>query len=378
MSNYPETVYWLTLIQKSGLKLNILKPIILRWCLTDRRSLADLFTLSPLELTTTFGLTDANAEAILAAAPQFPAMAGTLAQWQSQGIETLIRTDARYPKRLTRALSLAKQPLVLWAKGDIRLLNRPAVTIMGQDSPDPTQTAFITELITTLEAAEVGLISGYSRGLDRSTYELITATAAGFAVIMLPMGLAAFAQTTTRLDASVQAGQTLLVSPFPPETTYNEKLAEARNLLIDHLALALLIPDSDEESQARGMAALERGLPVLVKSDTANNRDLLGKEALLLTDPGEVIEWVQQMMVDEVLLEDDDAPESVFEAQVAAPLAATAPAEPELSTEDYSLRAEEIPPIDSAEALELLSLGGEIPPILRDRLLKAKDKDNTD
>jgi predicted Rossmann fold nucleotide-binding protein DprA/Smf involved in DNA uptake len=372
MSDYPEAVYWLTLIQKSGLKLNILKPIITRWCLTDRRTLAEIFTLSPLELTTTFGLVDADAEAILAATRQLPAMAATLTQWQANGIDTLIRTDTRYPKRLTRTLAPAKQPLVLWAKGNLRLLNRPAVTIMGQNSPDPVQTAFITELIAALEADEIGLICGYSRGLDRSAYELITATAAGFAIIFLPMGLTAFAQTTTRLDDSIKAGRTLLVSPFPPETAYNEKLAEARNTLIDHLALALLIPDSDEESQARGLAALERGLPVLVKANTAHNRDLLAKEALLLTDPGEVLEWVQQVLVDEVLLEDEEADESTREEQVAAPLAATAPTEAELSHEDYSLRAEEIPPIDSAEALELLSLGGEIPPILRERLLKAK------
>jgi len=306
MADYSEKVYWLALIQKSKLKLNLVKPIILRWAVSEGRSLADLFDLSPLELSTTFGLPDDDAERMFSISSQLDTQATELEQWQAQKLEPLLVTDPRYPKRLKYTLPPSKQPLVLWVRGDTNLLNQPGVTMLGYHGSEKNIAAFISKLMTTLEAESIGLVSGYSRGLDRETFDMMLATESGTTVAMLPMGLSAFAKTTRKLDAAVEAGRTVLVSPFPPDTGYQEKLADARNLLIDHLTLALLIPDSDAESQERAAAAIERGLPVFVKENTAGNRELLDRGALLLTDAGEVLDWVQQAMVDDAMLEPED------------------------------------------------------------------------
>lgn len=373
MQNHPEVVYWLALIQESGLKLNIVKPIILRWCLQENRPLAELFALSPLELGATFGLSEADTGQILAVPPKLPEHAAQLAQWQQQGLQLITRTDPRYPRRLIHALSPVKQPLLLWAQGRVELLNQPVVTMLGQAGQEKSAGSFITELVNTLEEENIGLVSGYARGLDRDSFELMLSTATGFTVAMLPMGLSAFAQTTSALNAPVQAGRTVLVSPFAPDTPFQERLAEARTLLIDHLALALLIPDADEEAQNRATQALDRGLPVFVKENTPGNHQLLDQGALLLTDAGEVIDWVQQALVDDAMLDaaDDSEPEP---PPVAATLAETAPGALPVSDEDFKLRVEDVPLLDSDEAIEVLSMGGELPEVLRDRLKKRKDR----
>ena len=377
MSNnsYPEVISWLALIRESGLKLNLVKPIIQRWCINDKRALAELFNLSPLELASTFGLSEADTAQVMAVADKLESQAKILAQWQQQGIEPLIRTDPRYPQRLIHTLSPVKQPLVLWAQGATALLNRPTVTMLGtQDPDDDSTTEFINNLMATLEAQEIGLISGYGRGLDRTTFETMLNTENGRTVAVLPMGLHAFAKTTNKLQQAVNSSRTELVTPFSPDTPYQDNLAKARNILIDHLTLALLIPESDEHSLERAKAALERGLPVFVKANTPGNRQLLDHGALLLTDPEEVVEWVQQALVDDAMHEPEPIIEETQpEILSAAPLAATAPASVPPSNEDYSLRTEEIPPLDSEEALEVLSLGGEIPEILRNRLKKSQD-----
>lgn len=366
MSDFSDTIYWLALIRHSSLKLNVLKPVLIRWCVTEGRAPADLLTLSALDLTTTFGLSDADAGRILAVRGKLQAQHQALARWQGQGIEPIILTDPRYPRRLIHTLSPVRQPLVLWVKGPARLLNQPGVTVLG--TAGPAAMPFVSELLAALEADDIGIVSGYTRGLDRTAFESMLTTERGFTAAVLPMGLAAFEKTTRKLDGAVQAGRTVLVSPFAPDTPYQEKLADARNLIIDHLSLALLIPEADADAQARANAALERGLPVFVKEDTAGNRELLDRGALLLTDAGEVLDWVQQAMVDDAMLEEDEASE---EEVAAAPLAATAPAEPLLSDEDFALRSEDLPPIDTDEAIEVLSLGGDIPDILRRRLKKA-------
>lgn len=375
MADYPEIVYWLTLINASGLKLNLVKPIIQRWCLIDKRSLADLFEQSPLEWSTTFGLSDHEAEQAAAASAKLSRQAAVLAEWEQQGIEPISCIDARYPKRLIHTLPPAQQPLILWVQGAVNLLNEPGIAILGDETAAKNNTEFIGELMSTLVEEQIGLVSGYGRGLDRASFEATLALDEGWAVVMLPMGLSAFAKTTSVLTDLVAAQRIVLVSPFAPETAYQENLAEARTLLIDHLALALLIPEADEASNERGAAALDWGLPVFVgMNDTAGNRALLDLGALLLTDAGEVIEMVQQAMIDATLL--DEAEE---ELPVAAPAISpvAAPAVDLFDADDnYALHTEEIEPIDSEEALEILSTGGQIPEILRQRLEQSDEEDS--
>lgn len=372
MADYPETAYWLTLINESGLKLNLVKPIIQRWCLAEGRPLADLFGLSALEWGAMFGLPDEAVNQAVAAREKVAQQAAALTRWQAQGLLVLARTDPRYPQRWVQALPPAAQPLLLWVQGEASLLNQPAVAMLGQEAPDEPTAEFLNELMQALVSEEIGLVSGYGRGLDRVTFETMLNTADGRALVILPMGLSAFAKTTTKLEPAVAAGQIALVSPFAPETPYQERLAEARTLLIDHLALALLILDTNEEAQTRAEAALNRGLPVFVSlTDTANNRELIDQGALLLTDAGEVVEMVQQAIIDAALIAPNDQIEPLAGPLATGPLPPPPP--PARPNDDYSLRFEDVEPIDSEEALEILSLGGEIPELLRKRLESRSD-----
>jgi predicted Rossmann fold nucleotide-binding protein DprA/Smf involved in DNA uptake len=368
---YSESVYWLTLINESGLKLSRIKPIIQRWCVVEARPLAAIFGLSPLDWTSTFGLSEAEARRIQSLPQKFKKQAALLARWQAQGIETIIRTDPRYPKRLSQNLPPAQQPLVIWARGAMNLFDEPGVAVLGSQDPDEATTKQMDHLMPALAAEGIVLISGYGRGLDRVTFETMLASPGGQAVTILPMGLAAFAKTTNKLEQAIENKQILLVSPFTPDTPFDDKLADARNLLIDHLALVLLIPDADESVQERAGVALSRGMPVFVGlTDTTGNRTLIEMGALLLTDAGEVVELVQQAVIDSTLSEP-------VQKEAVTPIAP--PAQPMLDdNEDYSLRTEEVDPIDSEEALEILSMGGEIPDILRQRLQDADDEETTE
>jgi predicted Rossmann fold nucleotide-binding protein DprA/Smf involved in DNA uptake len=223
--------------------------------------------------------------------------------------------------------------------------------------------------MNALVAEGIGLVSGYGRGLDRTTFETTLNIAGGHAIAVLPMGLSAFAQTTSKLNKAVETGQVVLVSPFTPNTPFQEQLADARNLLIDYLALALLVPEVDETVPERAAAALNRGISVFVgltDTPTPHHRALLEQGALLLTDAGEVVEMVQQAMIDATLLEPtEESPPPPLPSPQATPGL----------NEDFALRTEDVEPIDSDEALEILSLGGEIPEVLRQRLQKPDDSE---
>jgi DNA processing protein len=271
---------------------------------------------------------------------------------------------------LAQLLPPAQQPLLLWGQGNLSLLNEPMVAVLGNESNEST-TAFIDELMKVLVEEEIGLVSGYGRGLDRSTFETMLTTDGGRAIAVIPMGLSAFAKTTSKLTKAVNAGQIALISPFAPATTFNEKFADARNLLIDYLALTLLVLDTDDDALARAEIALERDLPVLVHpSDNKATRKLIDQSAFLLTDPGEVIEMAQQAMIDDTLLEETSAPNPI-----PTPIApASPPVLPDDSNDDYALHSEELEPIDSDEAMDILSMGGEVPEVLRQRLAESDEE----
>lgn len=369
MATYTETVYWLTLINESGLKLNLIKPIIQSWCLMENRLLADLFNLPAEDWMAMFNLAKKEASQALLARDKLARQAEVLAHWQDQGIETLIRTDPRYPQRLV-TLPPSAQPLMLWVRGAISVLNEPGVAILGGQEPDSSTISLIRELVQALVAEGIGLVSGYGRGLDRTTFEAITTTEGGHAVAVLPMGLSAFAKTTNKLDQLIEAGRVVLVAPFSPDTPFQERLAEARNLLIDHMALALLVPQGDDDSLQRASAALGRGMPIFVGlTDTANNRALIDQGAILLTDAGEVVELVQQAIIDAVLLEPADEEGAAGPSSVPASPSPLPSAPLTADTDnDFALRADDVEPIDSDEALEILSMGGKVPDVLRKRL----------
>ena len=365
MTNFNEAAYWLALVNQSGLGLPKLKPMVQKWVLMEGKSIVDLFDLSLMNLRVRFELQEEEAQGVLKSAETHQAHLHRIEQWAADDIHLLTLNHSHYPVRLIYNLPPQQQPLLLWAKGNIEKLLSPTLTILGQEDPDQEIKNFVTELAPFLVDEDIGVVSGYGKGLDRHAFETILDTKSGYALAVLPMGLSAFSKLTTRLDPAVTSGQAILVSPFAPDMAYNETLADARNLLVDSLALALIAPQVDAALLPRTLAALDRGMPVLVSMiDSPENRTLIANGAFLLTDFGEVIEMVQQAMIDDSM-----------QAQLAhATPAVTSPPVDYPSTllndtDDYAIRSVEVDPIAPDEALDILSSMGTVPDSLRSRLM---------
>lgn len=368
--NNSEAAYWLALINTGGLKLSALKELVQQWYLMEGKPIAELFNLSVAELSLHFNLPEAEAQSVLKSADTYADQLKLIETWQAQGISVVSLSHPHYPTRLLYTLPPVQQPLILWAKGATHLLSEPTVTVLGNPDPDEVTIEFVRELANILVEEEIGVVSGYGKGLDRTAFETMLDTPHGHAVAVLPMGLAAFSKITSKLDQYVAAERAVLLSPFAPDTPFKETLADARNLLVDSLAMALLVPQLDQESQPRSQAALERGMPVLVgNTDTPENRALIAAGAFLMTDPGEVVEMVQQAVIDNAMQAKQ------VQAPAAPPPPAAKSATPLLNdTDDYALGTEAVNPMDADTTLGILSAGGNIPSSLRERLMVLEKK----
>jgi len=364
-----ESAYWLAFLQAEGLPLKTLKPVAQQWVLMEGKSIIDLFNLSAVELGTHFDIALSAAEQILRAAESFSQQLQRVEAWQKAGIHVVPISHPQYPVRLGYTLPPIQQPLVLWAKGNLNLLTQPTVTILGNTDPTPGAQEFVASLTPVLVDENIGLVSGYDKGLDRLAFDTMLQAENGFGLAVLPMGVAAFCRTTHRLDDALSTGKAVLLSPFEPDAPFSQAAADARNILVDSLAMVLLLPEDAPTAIPRAQAALSRGMPVLVdKTDTPENREMIAAGAFLLTDYNEVIDMVQQAIID-----------GAMQSDLAQKPAASAPT-PKLApamlndTDDYSLGSEVSEPLPATDALDILDAGGTVPNSLRARLMALEEE----
>lgn len=86
------------------------------------------------------------------------------------GCIPLTRVSDGYPVRLRQRLGL-DSPGVLWAKGDLSILSKPAVALVGSRNIAPKNKAFAAKV--GCETAKQGcvLVSGNARGADRTAQQ---------------------------------------------------------------------------------------------------------------------------------------------------------------------------------------------------------------
>lgn len=376
-----EKAYWLALVYASDVKLSIVKATVQQWYLMEGKALVELFNLSAAEMGVHFGIAEKDAAKILKSADSHARYLKQLSEWEGQGIQLLPLSHPHYPGRLLTNLPYPQQPLLLWAQGNTEIINQASVTILGRPEPSAEIIAEVDALVTNLVKEDVGLVNGYGKGLDRIAFESALKHEDGRGIAILPMGLTTFAKYSKNLSPSIEAGRTVLLSPFLPKTAFNDKFADARNLLVDSLATVLLVPHADELAKSRAMTALERGMSVLVgRTDTPANRALIDAGAFLMTDIEEVIELVQQAILDHEIQRDEAIKNKAAQKTEAK---STPSIELLNDTDDFKLRTDSFEALEADKAIEILSAGGNIPTSLRKRLMalekgnQAEEKDST-
>ena len=89
-----------------------------------------------------------------------------LAKGKRAGCVPVTRVSAQYPWELRSRLG-AEAPGCLWAKGDLSLLDKPAVALVGSRDLNPANREFAREVGRQAAIQGFTLVSGNARGADR-------------------------------------------------------------------------------------------------------------------------------------------------------------------------------------------------------------------
>ena len=155
-------------------------------------------------------------------------LARYLRKAEKSGCVPLTPLSPGYPVRILRALG-DDAPGCLWARGDLTLLQKPGIALVGSRDLNPENAAFAR--LAGREAAKQGLtlISGNARGADRTAQEAALASGGGVISIL-----------AARLPDHVPGENTLFLSEEGFDLEFSAQRALSRNRCIHALGLSVI------------------------------------------------------------------------------------------------------------------------------------------
>jgi DNA processing protein len=219
-----------------------------------------------------------------------------LADLDRRGLRWLPRSSARFPRSLG-AIFDAPAGLFVRGRGDLEVLDRPAVAVVGARSCSSYGADVARMLGRELCAAGIVVVSGLARGVDGHAHRGAL-DAGGLTVAVLGCGIdrnypVAHAELAARIGE-----RGLVVSEYAPGVEPAPWRFPARNRIIAGLAQATVVVEARERSGALITAdlALEEGREVfavpgeITSALSAGSNRLLRSGAAALTCAADVLE----------------------------------------------------------------------------------------
>jgi DNA processing protein len=213
--------------------------------------------------------------------------AAQLARATHHGVEPLPFLDARYPATLG---AIPDPPPVLWVKGNVDALHRPAIALVGSRAATPQALALAKRLAMDLADRGIVIVSGLARGVDSAAHAGAL-SASGTTVGVLGCGLDRVYPSEHRDLARDMQERGAIVSEFPVGVPPLKHHFPLRNRIISGLATAVVVVEAPEKSGSliTAAAAMEQGREVLVvPGPAAGGRNRGGH--LLLRDGASLVE----------------------------------------------------------------------------------------
>lgn len=299
-----------------------------------------------------------------------------LASGRVRGADLLLWGQPGYPAAL---MDLPDAPPVLWALGDIGLLARPMLAMVGARNASSLGLRMARRLAEGLGAAGQVVVSGLARGIDAEAHRAALAT--GTVAVQAGGVDVCYPEENAGLMAEI-AAKGCLVSEQPPGCQPQTRHFPQRNRIVSGLARAVVVVEAAARSGSLITArnALDQGREVLAvpghpfDARAAGCNQLLRDGAVLVRGASDVIEAIGLPAVRGAAMATDAAPP----AEPTRPLPGPQPARRPLAdvaalhgsilarlgpsplAEDQLIRDLALPPQMLAPALITLELEGRI------------------
>jgi DNA processing protein len=221
----------------------------------------------------------------------------TLAWLQAPAHHVLALGDAAYPQALA---NIPDPPLLLYIKGRIDLLARPALAIVGSRNATVQGKANAGAFARGVSSAGVCVVSGLALGIDAAAHEGAL-RGAGSTIAVVGTGADVFYPARNRALAERIASEGCIVSEYPLGTPPSSGNFPRRNRIISGLSSGVLVIEAAAQSGSliTARVAAEQGrevfaLPGSIHAPLARGcHKLIRDGARLVETVDEVLEAMQ-------------------------------------------------------------------------------------
>ena len=216
---------------------------------------------------------------------------------QNSGIEIVTIDDERYPSKL---FDLPDRPLVLYAKGDLTLVNERCLAVVGTRRPSNYGKIVTEKFVGTLASSGFVIVSGLCYGVDEIAHNK-TLEMGGKTIAVIGSGLSKiYPQSNTNLANEIVGSGGLVLSEYPPSFVAKRYTFPRRNRIVAGLSDGVLITEAGTKSGTVHTKdfALEYGkdifaVPGSIYSEMSNLTNELIKtaQAECVLSPDDIIEF---------------------------------------------------------------------------------------
>jgi len=165
-----------------------------------------------------------------------------------QGAALVVFSDPEYPERLRE---IYDPPPVLWVRGAVDLLARPAIAVVGTRHPSPYGTGMAEMLSRDLAVRRLLIVSGMARGIDTSAHKgALAARMPTLAVWGTGIDVI-YPKENKKLAEEILASGGTIVSEVPLGTFPAPQNFPRRNRILSGLSVAVLVVEAAENSGTR-------------------------------------------------------------------------------------------------------------------------------
>src|SRR5579863_512403 len=162
-----EQACWLALAFESGLTARAVNEILVIWCKEAGRTLQEFFVAGAEEWRASCRLKDEAIQKLELAREKLVGQAFLVETLSHEHIHLLTVLDEEYPKLLKVGLTISHIPPVLLYSGDLQILQRQTIAIIGSRRASENSLAFTRTVARHLAECEVNVVSGNASGIDR-------------------------------------------------------------------------------------------------------------------------------------------------------------------------------------------------------------------
>jgi DNA processing protein len=188
--------------------------------------------------------------------------------------------DEAYPWRLRE---IYDPPAVLWVRGDVRVLARAGIAVVGTRQPSPYGAGMAELLSRDLANRGLAIFSGMARGVDTAAHKGAL-DAGGKTVAVWGTGIdVVYPKENKKLAENIVAGGGAIVSEYPLGTFPAPQNFPVRNRILSGMSVGVLVIEAGEYSGTRITArcAMEQNRDVYAVPGNVTNKNAWGPNTLI-------------------------------------------------------------------------------------------------